>query len=464
MLKGRELNRHRREKETKNAEQNEAFSEQLEFIGAKTITGVNGARQRRKIEAYFLGGEDSEFLDMRDVEVPPEYEAFFLQKLRDGEITKDKKGRLLSLIQTPLHEKNNHERVLEKIKKDSHQEQILSMIAKKGEVKISDLSDFAQNFATPLDFEGIESDILKYAKNALNTDDYKSFADSMNKFKHNVYGKRQECYEQLQFLEKMAKDKFPEETKKHEIVRKNYGIALVSKGELFGEDKGMSEDSYFINEKKGIYAVFDGVGGSMGGSAASKCASDTLQKICKGKEINLEQAMQSIHRSILDERHSGKVIGQTTAVIAQINSDSDGKTLDIASIGDSRLYLVRGEQIYQLTHDDGITEEMLNDSGVFDPYRRQQLLNHGISKCLGDNKPASSKICSEGNYERYQLEKGDRIMICSDGITGDTEEDYMYPEEIQQILNKNPNDQLAAQALMESAKKMDDRTVIVITA
>ena len=157
------------------------------------------------------------------------------------------------------------------------------------------------------------------------------------------------------------------------------------------------------------------------------------------------------------------MIGQTTAVIAKIESNQNGKTLNVASIGDSRLYLARNNQLYQLTRDDNITEKMLDDIKITDQAQRKQLLAHGISKCLGDKEPTSSKVCSDGNYASYKLEDGDRIMLCSDGVTGDTEKDYIYPAEIQQILTNNPDDQSAAQALVKSARKTDDRTAIVIT-
>ncbi len=455
------------------------------------VKKIEAERQRRKIEAYFLGGENSNYIKAHDIEDwIMEYEEDFLQKMANGEITRDKKENLLSHISTPLHNEGDNKRIFDKIIEDPYQQDIFTMVTGKNisdesGAQINDLNNILKEFETPLDFEDTESNILYYAEDKLSKDNFEAFCNSMKDFKHNIYGKREEYYEQLKILEQEAEktspkrekevDKASQRTKrykplenqkkleKHESPKNSCGVAMISKKELNGESNNISEDSYFIDEEKGIYAVFDGVGGNDGGSAASQCASDALRELCKHENIDPESAMKSIHRSILEKRFNREFVGQTTAVIAQIESHPNGKMLNLASIGDSRLYLVRGKQAYQLTRDDNVTEEILDKSGVVDPLERESLLKHGISKCLGDNKPTSSKVCSDGNYGSYRLIKGDRIMICSDGITGDTPEDHMHPEEIQQILEKNHDDKKAAQALVDSAKKTDDRTAIVIT-
>jgi protein phosphatase len=141
----------------------------------------------------------------------------------------------------------------------------------------------------------------------------------------------------------------------------------------------------------------------------------------------------------------------TTAVMALVNSPR----LYLASIGDSRAYLVRGGRIEQLTVDHTMAQALV-DAGTIS---RTEALRHQwrnvLTKHLGseeaDNAPDVRVVDLQGN---------DRILLASDGLTDVVEDRTML-----HILQDNPDAQGAATALIQAAEQKnahDDATCVVL--
>lgn len=130
--------------------------------------------------------------------------------------------------------------------------------------------------------------------------------------------------------------------------------------------------------------------------------------------------------------------GATTATIVKLSKDH--RTLSCASVGDSRAYLIRNGKAELLTKDDGEGNK--------------------ITKFIGDPTFHVGKISQENVITRSVM-PGDRILLCTDGITGDYAPDLMSNETIANIVTMStPED--AAKRLTQFASKTDDRTAIVI--
>jgi protein phosphatase len=129
-------------------------------------------------------------------------------------------------------------------------------------------------------------------------------------------------------------------------------------------------------------------------------------------------------------------LGATTATVAWIG---DGQ-MNYVSIGDSRLYLARDGNVRQLTQDQG--EGNLLDN------------------VLGELPPPDYQSLAQQNGT-LALEPGDKLILVTDGITGDFPPDLLSVGEIEAAVAED-EPQAAADNLIQAARKHDDRTAVVV--
>lgn len=212
----------------------------------------------------------------------------------------------------------------------------------------------------------------------------------------------------------------------------------------FGEVLDVSEcqDTVLYKPSKGLFGVFDGVGGSENGRGASRRAADVISKLIESpldfaSGSNLAWAINEANTAILnDPELRGR--GQTTGVVAKITEQNGKKMLSYASVGDSRLYRIdKDNNVEMITVDEG--------EGRY------------VTNVIGDPR------CRISQFGDIPLNAGDRFLLCSDGITGDKPEEMMSGVQIAAIMRASKNDFEAAHNLMMAAKKGDDRTAVVFT-
>ena len=254
----------------------------------------------------------------------------------------------------------------------------------------------------------------------------------------------------------------------HERVIKDCGFYDREKYSLMGrEGEREIEDASYINERDGVFGVFDGAGGvgePGSGGIASKVARESFRKQVESKKVaspgDLADFLKLASRDV-----AKRTEGITTATVAKIVNEGGQKFLYFAQVGDSRLYIIhRGGK-----HSKGWTEQVTRDEGE----------RNMVANWLGreDEPPRRDKggnliVDTRQNVSqigRVPVNDGDKIVICSDGITGDvnrTMEDgrneLMGPEELGEIVNRAGHVQMAARALVEQARKKDDRSAIVV--
>ena len=133
--------------------------------------------------------------------------------------------------------------------------------------------------------------------------------------------------------------------------------------------------------------------------------------------------------------------GLSTAVLAKIIDRNGRKMLAYASVGDSRLYIVdKNGEARQITRDEGEGRYIYNAIGM-------------------QTNPGESRTTQMGEVD---LHRGDKIVLCSDGITGDYGDDLMSPRELGFIVSHSDGSMEASKSLLANARKRDDRTAIVI--
>jgi serine/threonine protein phosphatase PrpC len=221
-------------------------------------------------------------------------------------------------------------------------------------------------------------------------------------------------------------------------------------------DRGLvrqtNEDSYVT--RRGLYAVCDGMGGARAGEVASEMACRgllTLDPATAGpaelREAIVEANLAIARRSLEEERLLG--MGTTlTAVLA------GGRSLNLAHVGDSRAYLLRSGNLTQLTEDHSWVGEMVRRGELTPAQAAVHPHRSVITKALGTDGDAYPDI-----FE-VSVEAGDRVMLCSDGLTG-----MVSDSEIAEILRRDEDPQATAGLLVQAALNgggEDNVTVVVL--
>jgi serine/threonine protein phosphatase PrpC len=221
-----------------------------------------------------------------------------------------------------------------------------------------------------------------------------------------------------------------------------------------GRKRSNNQDSFVIHESERLYAVADGMGGHSGGEVASALAVKTLEKVFKeAKELpvpqRLEQGVYFANRVIFEQsqQNAGLQGMGTTLTSAAL----EGDWLYIAQVGDSRLYLYREGELYQITEDHSQVYELIK-AGVITDSNSGAFHKNVITRSVGYERNVNMDIFAR------QIRKGDMYLICSDGLSG-----MVSNEQIAQVLQNFPVDQ-AVSNLVELANLHggeDNVTVIV---
>lgn len=233
-------------------------------------------------------------------------------------------------------------------------------------------------------------------------------------------------------------------------------------------DRGLlrenNEDSFFVNDKVGLYVVADGMGGHEGGEIASNIGVNTLGKILsnflensQAKEIQhiVHRALQEANEEIILMRNRDIELTNmgTTVVLSIFLND----TLYYSHLGDSKAYLYKKEgKLIQLTTDDSLVMEMVKGGIINEDELRTHNLRNIVTKYLGTTDLVLPEV------QHCHVGVDDCIILCSDGLTGMLEE-----KEILSIVNGNISmgPQFVCNTLVDQANKKggdDNITVIVI--
>lgn len=228
------------------------------------------------------------------------------------------------------------------------------------------------------------------------------------------------------------------------------------------------------SEPPALLAVLaDGIGGHRAGEVAAEMAVNLISAYVleNGDKLPpttlLEEAITTASSTIYDHARSNREKNGmgATCVCAYIL----GNQLFTASVGDSRIYLLRSGKIHQLTTDHTWIQEAL-ERGLISPEQTQNHPNsHVIRRFLGSPTPpqVDLRLRLNGgesddqarNNQGLHLQEGDRLLLCSDGLT-----DLVSDEEILGLLESQPAHQ-AAESLIELANQRgghDNITLLVV--
>jgi len=179
-----------------------------------------------------------------------------------------------------------------------------------------------------------------------------------------------------------------------------------------------------------LAVLCDGIGGHKAGEVAADLAVNHISQVAAESDgkfplETLEKGIQLANQAIFQEANSDNSkqgMGSTTACVWLI-----GNKLFTATVGDSRIYLIRGDRIRQLSIDHTWLQDAL-DNGLITPDQMEGHPNrHVIRRYLGAPQPPEvdfrMKLANGENNQQMlenqgkSLNEGDRILLCSDGLT-----------------------------------------------
>ena len=171
-----------------------------------------------------------------------------------------------------------------------------------------------------------------------------------------------------------------------------------------GRVRRINEDRVLDRGEIGLWAVADGMGGMQAGDVAAQAVVDSLAGVAAPSPDSISAALEAASATIYA---SGGGQSGATIVAALIA----GAQATILWAGDSRAYLVRGREVRQLTRDHSLVQDMV-DRGLLDPadadaHPRANVITRAIG------------VAATLRLDRVELslEAGDRLMLCSDGVS-----------------------------------------------
>ena len=175
-----------------------------------------------------------------------------------------------------------------------------------------------------------------------------------------------------------------------------------------------NEDYYRIEPDLGLYLLADGMGGAKAGERASELAVETIAGIFSGTSQRDSQALlravESANNSVLElARNDPKLEGMGTTLVSVLDL---GEELVIASVGDSRLYVLDSESFRAVTEDQSWVNEVGRPLGLDEASLRAHPLRNVLTMAIG----AGAQIV----VNRYSVpwKPGSLALLSSDGLHG----------------------------------------------
>lgn len=247
--------------------------------------------------------------------------------------------------------------------------------------------------------------------------------------------------------------------------------SFIASAHTFVGRRKHNEDAYLLDPEGGVFAVADGMGGYAGGEVASRLAVDALAEFfsytgddpeatwphafdptLSFAENRVDAAVRLANRRICARREGPLAdMGATIAMVAL----QRGAAI-VAHLGDSRVYRLRtgpeGHVLEQLTRDHSLYEQ-LREAGAQLPPLDQFAYANVITRALGPQPVERPEL------RRVDLRPGDRLLLCTDGLTGPLKQ-----ETIAALLAEQPIEAACERLVHEAflAGSRDNITAIVI--
>ena len=214
-----------------------------------------------------------------------------------------------------------------------------------------------------------------------------------------------------------------------------------------------NEDRFYA--KGPLLIVADGMGGYTGGEYASTMVVDTIVDVIERADIItvdvLREAILEANRIVFEKSQSYKELEGmgTTAVVAYVKED----TLLWAHVGDSRLYIYGDSQLRRMTNDHSMVQELVNAGTITEAEVIHHPKRNMLTRAIGVYDTV------EVDTGMVEVHEGERILLCSDGLSG-----YIEESRIEEILSEESSESRVLEDLVQlvyDAGARDNVTIIL---
>jgi serine/threonine protein phosphatase PrpC len=237
-----------------------------------------------------------------------------------------------------------------------------------------------------------------------------------------------------------------------------------------GKKRKANQDRYLENSKTGLYLVADGMGGHAAGAEAAQLTVTTIDDFIRPADVSQEiswpfgyDIQMSFERNVL--RTALLLANLRVCHTAELTEHLAGMGSTLvavwirgngafwAHVGDSRLYLLRSEQLQQLTEDHTLVQEQLKQGIITSEEAKTHSLRHIVTRSVGNRDHFTVEV------KEQPLEAGDLLLLCCDGLT-----DKVETEELRRILLNGEDLEATCRALVDAANNAggDDNITVVL--
>jgi len=226
-----------------------------------------------------------------------------------------------------------------------------------------------------------------------------------------------------------------------------------------GKVREKNEDAFINYPERKLWVVADGMGGHENGEIASRMVVEALADLELDKEFEkrvnqITQCLRRVNKQLTQEQtiikgQAPSIMGSTVVVLLIENHH-----MACVWAGDSRCYLFRKGNIYQVTKDHAVWQELMDNEKLSQKEAQQQKGSFALTRAIGASTELNLEIVE------MEIEKGDKFLLCSDGVYQHISYDQLYV-----AMNKASAslgiEQLFSDILMTEAK--DNLTAIIVS-
>ena len=223
-----------------------------------------------------------------------------------------------------------------------------------------------------------------------------------------------------------------------------------------GRVRRLNEDALLAQAP--VFLVADGMGGHAAGDMASRVTVEEFAALAGRETVtpdDVQDCLVRAARRIRETVGAGRTAGTTVAGVAAAPQDGDPYWL-VFNVGDSRVYRLADGGLEQVSVDHSVVQELV-DAGRLAPHEAERHPDrHIITRAVGTG------AAPEADYWLLPAGPADRLLLCSDGLTQELDDDA-----IRYLLMDQPDPQTAAQILVQAAVEAggrDNVTVVVVDA
>ncbi|MBX9766177.1 MAG: Stp1/IreP family PP2C-type Ser/Thr phosphatase [Bdellovibrionales bacterium] len=225
-----------------------------------------------------------------------------------------------------------------------------------------------------------------------------------------------------------------------------------------GLKRESNQDNFLVDLDLGLFVVADGMGGHRGGEVASALAVQAAREVVtqsfeKESGVSprdlLSRAYREANRRIFDLSQSqGDLKGMGTTMVSCLSRDN---SLYFGNVGDSRVYLCRGGQLWQLTEDHSLIYEQIRAGNIKETEAAHLVAKNIITRSVGFEPDVTCDVVVR------KLQANEIYILCSDGLSG-----LVSDQRICEIATSTSRAEIASRLIEEAKDNGGDDNVTVV--